>query len=110
MTDAAWYTKPEWVIMGGIRNDGKVMLVASTSLTRAVLRIEDLYNRSEVFDFTKPFLPVSRQCELTVTMPTFVMIVADTYEEALRNLFTQWSPTGAPQPALTGGPIAIELS
>ena len=104
-----WYAKPEWVIVGGVRDDGKVMLIASTKLNRAVLDVRRDYVRypdSSFRDFR--YAPLETECTLSVMMPAFTVQIADTYEEALRRLFTQWSPTGTPQKAIGPGVLAIE--
>jgi hypothetical protein len=98
--------------MGGMRDDGKVMLIASTKLTRAVLRIERKFKRSALIDYLNdgPPSPIGTTCDLTVTMPMLTVVIADTYEEALRDLFARWSPTGEPQKALGQGSHAIGLA
>jgi len=95
MTDD-FISEPQWVITGGLRRDGMAMVIASSSLTRTVLSIERDFNR----DFFQEEDPATLRCHLTVFMPTFTVVVAPSYEEALRDLFTRWSPAGTPRMAL----------
>lgn len=105
-----WYSKPDWVILGEVRDDGKIMLIASMGLTRAVLNVERTYSKADLYDYRHLQKPASviMSCNLTVAMSAFVVVIANTYEEALRDLFTRWSPTGEPQKAIGQGVFAVE--
>lgn len=80
---------PDWVVLGTPTTDGKVAIYASKDLTEAELR----YEAEHDYDFlAMRTVLLSRRIELTVGMRTYTVVVADTYEQALRHLFDTWSP------------------
>lgn len=81
---------PDWVVLGTPTDDGKVAVYASKDLTDAELRYEAEYNHTGRFGEVLRLL--HRRIELTVGLNTYVIVVADTYEQALRRLFDAWSP------------------
>ena len=83
---------PEWVMLGVPRADGKVAIYASKELNHAELTHEtDEYDLDSWLAQPSPRAPRQR-IELTVNMRTFVVVVADTYAEALAGLLNVWSP------------------
>ena len=84
--------RPDWVMCGiPWAEDGKVGIIASTELDRAEL--EARRERLDVYLFEAP--PVRMRLvryTLRVEMQGFVIVVADTYEQAFRSLFERWSP------------------
>ncbi len=84
--------RPDWV-MCGIPWDGKVAIVASTELEQAELEARrDRLAAIDPFELLGPMAMAPTRYTLTVQMWRFVLVVADTYEQAFRSLFEQWSP------------------
>ena len=84
---------PDWVILGTPWGDGKVAVIASTELNEAELRMM----RPEWEELTPGRLLHKRREDddhtvLHVVMERWTLIVADSYELALRALFMRWSP------------------
>jgi hypothetical protein len=94
--------RPDWV-MCGIPIDGKVGILASTDLTQAELEgVRDDFDL-EMLGILDPVRSPRMRHTLTVRMDAFVLVVADTYEQAFRSLFQQWTPRQAARPQLDGG-------
>ncbi len=90
--NASLADRPDWVICG-IPWDGKVAILASTELDRAELEAQrDIFDPIDPYDFTEPIRLSPTRYTLTVQMRQFVLVVADTYEQAFRSLFEQWTP------------------
>ncbi|MBF9135292.1 hypothetical protein I0C86_41310 [Plantactinospora sp. S1510] len=80
---------PDWVILGVPTPDGQVVICASKDLNHAELAAElDEYDWGGFLGRRTP----TRRYELTVEMRSYVLVLADTYQEALRKLFGVWSP------------------
>jgi len=75
--------RPDWVILG-VQYSNMVQIYASNVLTTA-----DLRNLSMLYGGT--------QFEMCVTAHQLIVVEGATYEEALRTLFAQWTPTKAPR-------------
>ncbi|AYD84639.1 hypothetical protein SEA_PAITO_55 [Mycobacterium phage Paito] len=90
--------RPDFVMVGG-QQDGKVYLLASKTLTEVELRMERdrLDNR---YGWPKPWGP--ERHFVTAEMRDYVMVVGDSYAEAFRTLFEEWSPEPEPRPAIDG--------
>ncbi|MCX5066629.1 hypothetical protein OOJ91_12145 [Micromonospora lupini] len=96
---------PDWVLYGERLADGQAAVFASTELTGAELR----YERDMLFPVDSLYAPERDKTRiyLTVQMKAYVMVVADTYQQAMRSLFDEWSPDGdqlALPAAPDGGP------
>lgn len=95
---------PDWVVLGAHQHDGKVAVYASKDLTDAELRYDIDYD-----DDPYEFAYIRHRCvrrgiyHVTVGMRTFTVVVADTYEQALRTLFETWSPEPDPAERLALG-------
>lgn len=93
--------RPEWVMVGFPADatlvpcePGQVVVLASTKLSRAELEYtERTYHFDSWEQFTRAFRP---HHTLAVELDDFVVVVADTYPEALAKLLTHWTPTGPP--------------
>ena len=85
--------------MVGLEWDGPgVLLMASDKLDKAQLDYEaqKVYEFADIEDMRRRFGP---SLALTVTIDdgrSFVVIAAETYGEAIRALFGQWTPDGVP--------------
>jgi hypothetical protein len=83
---------PDWVMLGVPTPDGKVAIYASKELNHAELTHEieqdDVFWRYD----QRPRFPPRTRIELTVEMRTYVIVTADTYAQAFRVLFDEWSP------------------
>jgi hypothetical protein len=84
--------RPDWVVLGTPWQDGKVAILASKHLTAAELELVVEVDDDIMLADPDPLWLERRRCTLTVEMPTFTLIVADTYEQAFRALFDEWSP------------------
>jgi hypothetical protein len=104
---AAGFPSPNWVILGVTVEDG-VMVVASTTLTEAVLRYQ-VTELEAVQEFMSIRAPMSRHMRIETGMHNMVMIRERTYGRALRRLWELWDPD-ADGTELTAGdlPIALE--
>ena len=92
--------RPAWVILGTPVGNGQVAVYASKDLNDAVLTRELDEELGWGLDARSPhWLPGPQRIELTVGMRTYTVVVADTYQQALRTLFDTWSPDPA-RPAL----------
>lgn len=89
--------RPEWVILGAPQPDGSVMIFASSELSTAELKAEVKTHDIRSTDSWPVRKTVEPTYTLTVVMPNFVMIHAPTYADALKHLFTKWSP---PEPGV----------
>lgn len=102
--------RPDWVMCGTPwPEDGKVAILASTELSQAELEARrDTYRIDpyELFDLYG-FRDAPMRYTLTVQMDRFVIVMADTYEQAFRSLFEQWSPQRQARAPLggTGGAV-----
>lgn len=93
--------KPQWVMVGfpatpdlvpAVR-DNQVAILASTRLTRAELEYTVRhYEFRDWMDFSASFKPHKT---LAVEFDDFVVVVADTYPEALKALLSAWTPSTA---------------
>jgi len=98
--------RTDWVIVGSTQEDGGVQVIASRSIDpmRSGLTVKSGHpydGRSEYYDpWSWDRLSRTPEYTLTIGLRQFVIIVAPTCEEALRKLFTQWTPAAAEQPAL----------
>ena len=82
--------RPDWVVLG-VQQGAKVAVYASKELTDAELRYE--VDRYEEIRWDPRFVVGPRpRIEMEVRMNTFIVVVADTYEQAFRRLFDTWSP------------------
>jgi hypothetical protein len=106
--------RPEWVMVGFPARDdlvpcrpGQVAILASTTMTQAQMEYTARsYDFRDWADFTRNFKP---HHTIAVELDDFVVVVADTYAEALALLFERWMPTErAELPAATA--IAEEIS
>lgn len=87
---------PDWVMLGVPTPDGRVAVYASKELNQAELTHETEFD--DIYAWYEPVIRVPRhRIELTVEMRTYVVVTADTYAQAFRVLFDEWSPeTGRP--------------
>jgi len=85
---------PDFVIVGvRIRTqDHQVMVLASTSLTQARLTMEADYWEEVYGRVYSTRYVTSYTTTLEIEMRDYVVITANTYQDALRTLFTKWSP------------------
>lgn len=87
--------------MVGGQQDGKFYLIASKSLSEVELRTE--VERPEFL-----YGGLHRACRprerhfITAETRDVVMAVGDSYAEAFRTLFEEWTPEPQPQPAIDG--------
>jgi hypothetical protein len=83
---------PDWVMLGVPTPNGQVAIYASKELNHAELTHET--DEDDLREWLAwPVSRVPRQrIELTVEMRTYVVITADTYAQAFRVLFDEWSP------------------
>lgn len=91
--------RPDWVMCGiPWPEGGKVSIIASTELSQAELEAQRDAFDLDPFDVLGPFRMGPMRYTLRVEMHRFVIVVADTYEQAFRSLFEQWTParTSAP--------------
>lgn len=102
--------RPDWVMCGLPSGDGRVMILASTELSQAELEAQrDHFELIDPYDAFGPIYPGPTRYTLRIDMNRFVIVVADTYEQAFRSLFEQWSPKRASTPVgghrqeITGG-------
>jgi|SRR5690606_29380844 len=89
--------RPDFVILGVPHSDGKVMVLASTELREAELQYEAEY--AESLYLSRPER-VWQEYRLTTRMHGYVMVIGDSYPDALSKLFGQWSPSEHPQDVL----------
>jgi hypothetical protein len=86
--------RPDWVMCGTQWPGGQVAIFASTELNQAELEGQrDSYD-IDPFALLGPVRTPPMRYTLSVEMRTFVIVVGDTYEQAFRSLFEQWSPSG----------------
>lgn len=93
--------RPEWVMVGFPADPalvpcspGQVVILASTKLTQAQMEYTARrYDFRDWADFARNFKP---HHTLAVELDDFVVVVADTYAEALVELFRDWMPTERP--------------
>ncbi len=97
--------RPDWVMFGTPWSGGKVALLASKELTEAEL-VREVEEITDWYD--NPIREEPVRMELTVAMRTYTMVVADTYEQALKTLFDTWSPTQAAPKQISPTRQAIE--
>lgn len=83
--------RPDWVICGIPWDNDKVAILASTELSHAELETKADDIHVEAWEFVRPTRTTTRYA-LVVHMRSFVIVVADTYEQAFRSLFEQWTP------------------
>lgn len=81
---------PDFVVVGATHPNGRVMLLASKTLTEAELRNEIEY--PDRFDYRVRDLPPKVDVELIAKMKDYVEVWGDTYSEAWQTLFSRWSP------------------
>jgi hypothetical protein len=94
---------PDWVVLGLPTGDGRVAVYASKELNQAELASEvdhDEIRLDRLWMSDRSYPPVKRHT-LSVEMRTYVIVVADTYPDALRRLFETWTPE-PDQPAISG--------
>lgn len=110
MRDALVSTRPDFAMVGG-QSDGKFYIIASKTLTQAELRWEADYLEPLYFGAGRM---LDRQFyTLTAEMRDITMTVGDSYAEAFRTLFDEWSPEPdrpalpAPVRAITAAPKAL---
>lgn len=96
---------PDWVVLGTPTGDGRVAVYASKDLDQAELASEVDHDEIRVAMFDRFYRPV-RRFTLSVDMRQYVIVVADTYPDALRRLFETWTPE--PDQAAIPGRAAIE--
>jgi hypothetical protein len=81
----------DWVIVGAPAEGGRVVVLASQQLTAGQLdMVRDEYVSLGRWT-TDRYLPPKYTLQLT--MRQYVVIIADSYPEALRRLMEQWTPT-----------------
>lgn len=98
---------PDWVMLGVPTPDGRVAIYASKELNQAELTHEtELDDNFWRYDQRPMFRPIER-IELTVQMRTYYIVTADTYAQAFRVLFDEWSPEPS-RPELEPAVKAIE--
>ncbi len=88
------FSRPDWVLLGIQRPDGTVMVLGSTSLSEAELRVQaDLFE--DPFD---PFrvVPAPSRNTLTAQFRQGAMAIGRTYAEAIRTLFDTFDPDQRP--------------
>lgn len=94
--------RPDFVMVGG-QSAGKVYLMASKTLTEIELRTEideaDLMERRRARRYDYPLPPPEYRHFITAEMKSWVQVIADSYPEAFRILFEQWTPA---RPELAG--------
>jgi hypothetical protein len=105
--------RPEWVMVGFPADPdlvpcrpGQVVILASTRLTQAQMEYTARsYDFADWADFQRNFKP---HHTLAVELDDFVVVVADTYAEALAKLLQTWMPTERPaiEPARAALPAA----
>jgi hypothetical protein len=84
--------RPQWVILGTPTPDGRCAVYASTTLTSAELEMRAEYDEPNLYDLlVRPSL-LHQECVLTVVMKSYVIVVADSYLEALQALLADWQP------------------
>lgn len=89
--------RPEWVMVGFLADPalvpcqpGQFAILASTKLTQAQMEYTARrYDFADVADMLRNLKP---HHTLAVELEDFVVVVADTYAEALVQLFTKWTP------------------
>jgi hypothetical protein len=86
---------PDWVMLGVPTPNGQVAVYASKELNHA-----ELTHETEMDEYLWLWSDLiqrvpRRRIELTVEMRTYVVVIADTYAEAFRILFDEWSPEPA---------------
>ncbi|MGW6698835.1 hypothetical protein [Nocardia sp. NPDC055049] len=91
--------RPDFVILGAPHPEGGVIVLASKELTQAELRTE--LNEDELFGgygYDRRIGSVLRDYRTTLSteLRGYTMVLADTYGQAMANLFEQWTP---PEPA-----------
>lgn len=105
--------RPEWVMVGFPADPrlvpctpGQVVILASTKMTQAQMEYTARsYDFTDWADFQRNFKP---HHTLAVELDDFVVVVADTYAEALATLLQNWTPESrtaveSGQPALPAG-------
>lgn len=103
--------RPDWVMLGVPQPNGKGAIFASTDLTEAELRHETEMDKWARWSLVPPTRHLVTRIFLEVQMRTYVMVVADTYAEALATLLREWKPERQSQHALDlSGPREIEAA
>lgn len=107
--------RPQWVMVGFPADPalvycepGQVVILASTKLTQAQMEYTARrYDFRDFEEFRRNFKP---HHTLAVELDDFVVVVADTYAEALVRLFKEWMPTERPAigPARAALPQEVE--
>lgn len=94
--------RPDFVMVGG-QSDGKFFVMASKTLTEVELRVESERPYFLYGDRHHRMQPRDRHF-ITAEMRDYVTVVGDSYAEAFRTLFEEWSPEPDPQPAIASRP------
>jgi hypothetical protein len=94
--------RPDWVIAGSPTDDGRVMVIASRRLRHATLREDTGYDEYMLSPLLIDAIrrPRNPRYTLEVEMADFIMVIGDTYQDAMRNLFNEWQPRHNEQPAI----------
>lgn len=92
------FVKPDFVVVGTTYSDGKVVLLASKTLDYAELKQEieypDIFNRRARQDMREDIHIIAK-------IKDYIWVRADSYAEAWRILFDQWSPSQADREYMT---------
>lgn len=86
---------PDWVMLGVPTPDGRVAIYASKELNQAELSHETEFDVDIYGWYRPPIRNPHTRIELTVEMRTYVIVTADSYQEAFQRLFNHWSPETA---------------
>jgi hypothetical protein len=89
MISSSSSSRPDWMIAGLPNGDG-VRIVASTKLDYGELSLEPNFWENT---WNEWFIHSSPTAVFSFRARQFVVIDAATYEEALKKLFGQWSPS-----------------
>jgi hypothetical protein len=84
---------PDFIVCGGVGEDGRVYLTASRELKAAMLE-----KTSEYEHLHGPFAPpseIAHNINISADMHGYVVIAADTYPEAWQGLFNYWEQEDA---------------
>jgi hypothetical protein len=87
--------RPDWVMIGASTPGGGVILMASQRLTQAELETALEWERDEWSHYERSPRLAQRQFRLTADLLEYVVIVADSYEEAFQRLWETWTPEAA---------------
>lgn len=95
--------RPDWVMSGARTGDGRYAVMASRSMIDGLIEMErDFGSYSDGFAIRSA--PGPTVFTLTSRFRTYVLVVADSYGEALLTLMRQWNaddPDNAGRPEVT---------